>query len=175
MFWIIQKFWAAIFSPQTPASFVYTRFMFRQIAHLLIAANLMPVDTDYTLRVFVMPFGLVWVYVVHLYEEVPIAEAEGQTKVKYPKQFNCTLLSIHGDAFIFRCDSICPALEFVASRVNVWRPSLLPTQARHQAGFTLTHALLYCHFRFRLQLLHVNKTHFLEYLIVQRDSYIKSV
>ena len=40
MFWIIQEFWAAIFSPQTLASFVYTRFshMLRQIAHLLRAS-----------------------------------------------------------------------------------------------------------------------------------------
>ena len=33
---------------------------------------------------------------------------------------------IHGDTFVVRCDL---ALEFLASRVNVWRPNLLPTQA----------------------------------------------
>ena len=39
--------------------------------------------------------------------------------------------------------SICSALESVASRVNVWKLSLLPTQARHQARVYINTAPLF--------------------------------
>ena len=38
---------------------------------------------------------------------------------------------------------ICSTLESVVSRVNVWKPSLLPTRARHQAIYYIDTASLF--------------------------------
>ena len=50
------------------------------------------------------------------------------------RKFSCPVLR-YSKVFFFRRDSICTALEFVASRVNMWKLSVLPTQARYQTRF----------------------------------------